>query len=165
MTTAPRSSSGKPVRKPAKRRPSRPSKVNTSVRSGSWPAVELADVRLERGAGGAGRGGGPGGAYWHVYVGPTRAGNVYINVIDEPPVGEHASIQIQINKAWQGRGVGRTAYGLACEASDHDQIYAHMRKSNIGSRKAAEHAGFVVVDRIATPQLLMVWTRPKTRRS
>jgi len=161
VTAASRSSPGKPVRKPVKRRSSAPSTANASVRTGTRPAVEPADVRLERGPGGSGRGGGPGGAYWHIYVGVARAGNVYINVIDEPPLGEHASIQIQINKSWQGRGVGRIVYSFACEASDHNRIYAHMRKSNIASRKAAEHAGFVVVDRVAIRQLLMVWTRPK----
>jgi hypothetical protein len=116
-------------------------------------------VRLERGKGSKGRGDGPGGAYWHVFVGEQRVGNVYINVIDEPPVGKHASIQIQLNVSAQGRGIASVAYGLAVKASEHDVVYAHMRKSNIASRKAAEHSGFVAVEDPGTPQMLMVWRR------
>jgi RimJ/RimL family protein N-acetyltransferase len=82
-------------------------------------------------------------------------------VIDEAPVGEHASIQIEINTAWQGRGVGRHAYRLASEASERDVIYAHMRKSNWASRKAAEHAGYVIAEDFKVTQLLMVWNRKK----
>ena len=116
-------------------------------------------VRLEEGKGSRGRGGGPGGHYWHIYVGDTRVGNVYVNVIDEPPVGKHASIQIQINKAQQGRGIGKVAYRLASEESGHDTVYAHMRKSNIASRKAAAAAGYEVVDDDRVRQLLMRWRR------
>ncbi len=117
------------------------------------------EVRLERGKGSRGRGSGPGGSYWHIYAGDKRVGNVNVNVIDEEPVGEHASIQIQINKADQGRGIGKLAYRLACEQSAHDTIYAHMRKSNIASRKAAAAAGFEVVDDERVRQLLMRWSR------
>jgi RimJ/RimL family protein N-acetyltransferase len=93
-------------------------------------------------------------------VNNTSAGYVFINVIDEPPIGRHASIQIKVNVAWQGRGIGRLAYLLASKASRHNTIYAHMRKSNIASRKAAEHAGYTVADEVRVPQLLMVWNRP-----
>ncbi len=117
--------------------------------------VDANSVRLQPGKGSKQRGGGPGGAYWHIYIGEKRAGNVYINVIDQPLVGVHASIQIQINKADQGRGIGSIAYRLACEASQHDIVYAHMRKSNTGSRKAAQAAGFEVVNDDRITQLLM----------
>ena len=99
-----------------------------------------------------------------MFVGDTRAGNVFINVIDEPPIGSHASIQIQINKNWQGRGVGKRAYLLASEASEHDVVYAHMRKSNLASAKAAEHAGYKSVDGLDVRQRLLVWERPKRKR-
>jgi RimJ/RimL family protein N-acetyltransferase len=121
--------------------------------------VEPSDVRLEEGRGSAGRGSGPGGHYWHIYANDKRAGNVYINLIDEDPVGEHASIQIQINKADQGRGIGSVAYRLASEQSQHDVVYAHMRKSNVASRKAAEAAGYEVVEDERVRQLLMRWRR------
>ena len=129
---------------------------------GSAKRVNLEDVRLEQGKGSKGRGGGPRGHYWHVYVRDKRAGFVYINFIDEPPVGEHASIQIEINKASQGRGIGPIAYRLASEASQYDEIYAHMRKSNKASRAAAERAGYEVIEHPAVRQLLMRWQRPKT---
>lgn len=43
----------------------------------------------------------------------------------------------------RGGQIGRIAYQYCCELSRHDVVYAHMRKSNTASRKAAEHAGFV----------------------
>jgi hypothetical protein len=135
-----------------------------SIRSGIRPAVDPDDVRLERGKGSKERGAGPGGGFWHIYVGDIRAGSIYINVIDEPPIGEHASIQIQVNQTWQGRGVGRVAYRLASEASDHDTVYAHMRKSNLASRTAAAHAGYTPIDDESVRQLVMVWKRPIRRR-
>jgi hypothetical protein len=116
-------------------------------------------VRLEAGRGSKDRGAGPGGHYWHIYCNDVRAGHVYINVIDQPPTGTHASLQIHINAAQQGRGIGSTAYRLAAEASSHNTIYAHMRKSNTPSRRAAEKAGFTVVEDPAISQLLMMWRR------
>lgn len=111
------------------------------------------------GRGSPGRGGGHDGKYWHVHVGEERVGHVYLNVIDAEPVGVHASIQIQLNAASRGRGIGRVAYRLASEQSGHDVVYAHMRKSNVASRRAAEHAGFEVVEDPKVSQLLMRWIR------
>ncbi|MCU1485588.1 MAG: hypothetical protein JWN67_2334 [Actinomycetia bacterium] len=90
----------------------------------------------------------------------TRVGHVYINVIDQPGLGEHASIQIHLNKTEHGRGIGTIAYSLAVQDSGHDTVYAEMRKSNVASRRAAEKAGFEVVDDPARKQLLMVWRHP-----
>lgn len=103
-----------------------------------------------------GKGSGPGGEKWRIDVHSTRAGEVFINLIDEPPLGPHASIQIFLNVKSQGRGIGRVAYRKACEASQHDTVYAHMRKSNIASRRAAEEAGFVDVTPSGFIQLIMV---------
>jgi RimJ/RimL family protein N-acetyltransferase len=122
-------------------------------------AVDPSTVRLERGRGSKGRGDGRGGNYWHVYAADRRAGHVYVNVVDDDSLGPHASIQIQINKALQGRGIGKIAYRLAAEQSGHDTVYAHMRKSNTASRRAAEAAGFHVLDAPGERQLLMRWQR------
>lgn len=121
--------------------------------------VDASEVRLEPGRGSVGRGSGSGGRYWHIYVGEKRVGNVYVNVIDEEPVGVHASIQIQINKADQGRGIGGVAYRLASEQSGHEVVYAHMRKSNLASGKAAEAAGYEAIGDEQVRQLLMRWRR------
>jgi hypothetical protein len=121
------------------------------------PQIDPATVRLERGRGSKGRGGDPGGEYWHIYASSTRAGHIYINFIVDELVGEHASIQIQINAAQQGRGIGKVAYQLAVNESSYNLIYAHMRKSNSFSRKAAEAAGFELMGNLVAPQLLMVW--------
>jgi RimJ/RimL family protein N-acetyltransferase len=122
--------------------------------------IDPSKVHLERGTGSKGRGGDRGGSYWHVMADGTRVGYVYVNVIDQPPLGEHASIKIQLNKTDHGRGIGTIAYGLAVEDSGHDTVYAEMRKSNLASRRAAEKAGFQVVEDPERTQLLMVWRRP-----
>jgi RimJ/RimL family protein N-acetyltransferase len=106
-----------------------------------------------------GKGSGMGGGKWRIEVGGTRAGEVFINVIDEPPLGVHASIQIYLNIKSQGRGIGRVAYLKACQLSQHDTIFAHMRKSNASSRRAAEVAGFVEATPPGYNQLIMKWQR------
>jgi hypothetical protein len=102
-----------------------------------------------------GKGDGPEGEYWDVVVHGTRAGEVFVNLIDEPPIGKHASLQIFLNKPQQGRGIGRVAYRMAADASHHNPIYLHMRKSNIASRRAAEAAGFEDVTPSDVTQLIL----------
>lgn len=119
-------------------------------------------MTLVRTKGGTKTGGGPGGEAWRVTVGGKSAGRVFINRIDEPPFGPHASIQIFLNVDSQGRGIGRLGYRRACEASAYDTIYAHMRKSNIASARAAEEAGFVDATPAGANQKVMVWHRGKS---
>lgn len=121
--------------------------------------VSPADVELVPTKGTPGKGGGPGGHSWVIKAAGERAGVIYINFIDEPPVGKHASIQIFLNQKSQGRGVGRVAYRLASEASQYDEVYAHMRKANVASRRAAEEAGYVDVSPPGFTQLIMKWKR------
>lgn len=121
--------------------------------------VSPADVELVPTKGTPGKGAGPGGHSWVIMAGGERAGVIYINFIDEPPVGKHASIQIFLNQKSQGRGVGRVAYRLASEASRYDEVYAHMRKANVASRRAAEEAGYVDVSPPGFTQLIMKWKR------
>ncbi len=134
------------VKKPSAKRskPTRPTPKPRSVakRSDKVP-VYPDDIRLVRTKGTPGRGGGKGGEAWRIDAQGARAGVIFINQIDEPPLGPHASIQIYLNAPSQGRNIGRVAYRLACEASEYETIYAHMRKSNHASRRAAEEAGFV----------------------
>lgn len=122
--------------------------------------INVSEIHLLQGKGSKGKGGDKGGHYWHIYVNDIRAGFVFINWIDEQPFGEHASIQIKVNTKFQNQGIGRVAYKLACEASQYDTVFAHMRKSNIASKKAAEAAGFQVVTDNDIPQLAMIWNRP-----
>jgi hypothetical protein len=131
-----------PVRK-ARRKPTRPTpKPKTPSAPRNRPKVAEGDVQLVAKSGRKGKGDGAGGEYWDVVVAGKRAGEVFVNVIDEPPVGRHASLQIFLNKPDQARGIGRIAYRLAAEASSHPVIYLHMRKANAASRIAAEAAGF-----------------------
>ena len=75
--------------------------------------VNPGSVRLVPGKGSKGRGGDAEGSYWHIYVRKERAGYVFINVINEPPFGQHASIQIKVNAKHRNRHIGRVAYRLA----------------------------------------------------
>jgi RimJ/RimL family protein N-acetyltransferase len=95
-------------------------------------------------------------------VGEQRAGYIYINISSDEFFGEHPSIQIFINKSERGKQIGRVAYRLASEQSGYNTIYAHMRKSNTASMRAAEEAGFKVVEQKGLPQLSMVWRRKKS---
>ncbi|MDR6284952.1 hypothetical protein HNR47_000935 [Methylopila jiangsuensis] len=117
------------------------------------------DVRLVPTKGTKGRGGGADGEAWRIEHKGRRAGQVFINRIDQPPVGPHASIQIYLNQTSQGRGIGRLGYHLACSQSRYDVIYAHMQKSNLASARAAEAAGFVDAALPEERQRLLVWRR------
>lgn len=144
---------------PAKRRrPTKPTpkpKVVKPPKDG--PKVDPATVVLKPGNGPEGKGGGPSGEYWIVEFDGRRAGEVFVNLIDEPPLGRHASLQIFLNVDCQGKGIGRAAYRQAAEASQHRPLYLHMRKSNHASRLAAEAAGFKDVTTPDVPQLIMRW--------
>lgn len=150
-------STKKSAARSVKRRPTRPTPkprtVNPQVHS---EKVNAQDVHIVSVPGTRGKGDGPGGEKWRIDVNGLRAGEVFINLIDEPPLGHHASIQIYLNAKSQGRGIGSVAYRKACEASQHHVVYAHMRKSNTASRRAAENAGFVDVTPPGFIQLIMV---------
>ena len=122
-------------------------------------AIACQDISLLKGKGNSQRGGGIGGYYWHVFVGPLRVGKVYINLYDDAILGQHAAIQLFINKTMRGRHIGQCVYRLACEHSSYDVVYAHMRKSNVASKKAALEAGFVYFHEEASKQLTLKWNR------
>lgn len=124
-------------------------------------AVDPQAIHLVQGRGSKKKGGGVGEHYWHIYVDEMRVGSIFINLIEEKPLGKHASIHIKINNNFQNRGVGRVAYQLACNASSYDEVFAHMRKSNTASKKAAKVAGFEVLENSEVSQLIMVWKRPR----
>lgn len=148
---------------PPKTKRRKPTRSTPKPRAVKLPAarepIPASEVTLKRSKGGPDRGGGPGGEAWTVFASGKRAGVVFINWIDEPPLGPHASIQIFLNQQSQGRGIGRAGYRKAVEASTYDTIYAHMRKTNIASHKAAEAAGFVDVTKASDLQTVMVWKR------
>jgi hypothetical protein len=145
-------------RKTAKRRPTRRSNAPPPAPYVKRDPVDPKDVRLVEGKGTPRRGGGPGGRYWHIQVGEKRAGQIFVNIINCELYGEHPSVQIHLNQDQRGKQIGRVAYRLACDQSGYDKVYAHMRKSNLASRRAAEEAGFQALDDKGT-QLTMVWQR------
>ena len=113
-------------------------------------------VTLRAGRGSKGRGGDAGGEYWHVLADGIRAGAVFVNwVTHDKYLPPHASLQLFLNKNRQGQGIGCIAYALAANASRYDTLILHMRKSNLASRWAAEHAGYAVIDVPGERQLVM----------
>lgn len=150
-------------------RPVKDSKARVASRKTPKPPAVVAKSRLGRvtpehlefvrTAGSSERGGGPGGEAWSIFAEGKRAGSVYINMVEDPIRGRHASFHVFLNRPSQGRQIGREAYRFCCSESQHDVIYAHMRKSNVASRKAAEHAGFVDASAQGDTQLVMVWRR------
>ncbi len=147
---------GKRTPTASRRKPFRPTpKPKVVVPPKGGPKVDAGRVTLVAGHGGKGKGDGPGGEYWRVQIDGKRAGAVFVNLIDEQPLGPHASMQIFLNVKDQGKGIGRVAYRLAAEASRYDTIYLHMRKSNDASRIAAELAGFIDVSPAGAIQLTL----------
>lgn len=142
-----------------RRKPKRPTPKPKAPPHIQGPKVDEAQVLLIPRSGRKGKGDGPNGEYWEIQLDGSRAGEVFVNVIDEPPVGRHASLQIYLNKTVQGRGIGRIGYRLAAEASQHPTIFLHMRKSNPASRIAAEAAGFVDVSPPGITQLILKWSK------
>lgn len=150
---------------PAKRRaPLRPTPKPKAIKSKTdLPSASDSDVRLVATKGSKGRGGDDGGEAWRIDAWGKRAGVIFINFIDEPPLGQHASIQIYLNAKSQGRHVGSIAYRMACEQTRYAVVYAHMRKANLPSIRAAENAGFVDATPDGHIQKIMVRDRRETR--
>ncbi len=126
------------------------------------PLASEDELELVPTKGTKGRGGGSDGEAWRIEWNGKRAGQVFINLIEQPLIGKHASIQIHLNLASQGRGIGSLCYQWACERSQYGVIYAHMQKSNIASARAAEKAGFVDETSTQERQKLMVWRRRRS---
>lgn len=149
-----------PLKKRSTRK-SRPSpKPPAVLAKSSLGPVSADQIKLVRAAGTKTRGGGKGGEAWIIQVEEKRAGTVFINIIEDSQRGTHPSVQIFLNRTNQGRQIGRVAYRAACMASQYDEIYAHMRKSNAASKKAAHYAGFEDATTSGDTQLVMRWRRP-----
>lgn len=121
--------------------------------------IDPASVILKPGKGTGRTGGGPGGRYWHVYVGNQRAGRAYINWHASGEELPHASITLELNIAFRGRGIGSFAFRRASELSGYNEVFATLRKENIASRHALERAGFVADPSWSGLQLRLVWRR------
>ncbi len=95
--------------------------------------------------------------YWHIYAGKIRAGHISIKESRSEDLGAHYSVDIHINQRHRGKGVGRVALAQASIKSGCPVIYAHMRKSNLASQKAAKAAGYTVFPLENDKQLTMKW--------
>ena len=142
--------------KAAKRQTLKPAAVKAKSKLGP---VTADAIELVATPGSRERGGGPGGEAWIILADGKRAGSAYINMVDDPIRGHHPSFHVFLNRPSQGRQIGRMAYQRCCALSQYDVVYAHMRKSNTASRKAAEHAGFIDATAPKDSQLVLVWRR------
>lgn len=97
--------------------------------------------------------------FWHVYAGGSRAGRVAIRDAHDPTLGAHQSIDVHINAAARGQGVGTVVFRLAADLSGADRVYVHARRSNVASRKAASRAGYWDITGSESAQSIMVWKR------
>lgn len=145
----------------AKKEDPKACKKSLSKKTPSTHYATADDIILKKGKGSPGRGGGPRGFYWNIAAWGQSAGKVFINWIDEPPIGPHASLQIFLNKKSRGKHIGRIVYAQACTLSSFDEVYAHIAKSNLASIKSALAAGFTKVTHSQIRQSLLKWTRPK----
>lgn len=142
--------------KAAKRQTLKPAAVKAKSKLGP---VTADAIELVATPGSRERGGGAGGEAWIILADGKRAGSAYINMVDDPIRGRHPSFHVFLNRPSQGRQIGRMAYQRCCALSQYDVVYAHMRKSNTASRKAAEHAGFIDATAPEDSQLVLVWHR------
>jgi hypothetical protein len=117
--------------------------------------VKPIEIILKPGKGTKNRGGSKGGFFWHIYYKDKKVGKVFINYDHDK---QEAYIQVFVNRANQGKGIGRVAYKKACEESGYSSVFAIVRKSNIASIRAAEAAGFVKIG-TESGQLKMVWKK------
>lgn len=127
------------------------------MRSGA-PRVDPAEVQLIAGRVIILKGGGKR-LYWHVFHAGKHAGHVSIDYHGTFGNPQDASIDVQLNKRSQGRGIGTLAFRRACELSGLPEVLASIRKGNHASRIAAERAGFFPLDEQPSGELLMVWRR------
>ena len=126
--------------------------------------VNIDNIELISTTGTQNKGGGNGGEAWIIMVDGKRAGKAYINLLDDQIRGLHPSFHVFLNRPSQGRHIGRIVYKNCCSSSKYDVIYAHMRKSNVASRKAAEYAGFVDATSQEDTQLVMVLRKPNKKK-
>ncbi|HBO5727300.1 GNAT family N-acetyltransferase [Pseudomonas aeruginosa] len=143
-------------RRPARHETPKPPAVKAKSKLGPVCANAIEFISTP---GGLEKGGGAGGEAWIILANGKRAGIAYINMVDDPVRGLHPSFHVFLNRPSQGRQIGRVAYERCCALSQYDVVYAHMRKSNIASRKAAEYAGFVEAAEPDDAQSVMVWYR------
>lgn len=96
---------------------------------------------------------------WRVMHAGQRAGTVAILCHEENGAVVKPSIDVQLNKRSQGRGIGTLAFQRAAELSGFKQVFASIAKKNIASRIAAKRAGFVELAPEASGELVLVWRR------
>lgn len=68
---------------------------------------------------------------------------------------KHVTVDFQIQSSLRGKHIGRIALNKAISSSTHSLFVAHLRKSNLPSKKALEAAGFQEIKHPESKQLCM----------
>ncbi len=95
--------------------------------------------------------------HWFILFHGKKVGKVDIYEAYDNILGNHFAINIHINQSARGKHIGRFALLKACQESQLPVVFAHIRKSNIGSIKAALAAGFKPVK--SSRPLTLVWMK------
>ena len=97
---------------------------------------------------------------WHVFHEGKRAGRVAIVCHEKAGLPPGPTIDVQLNKNSQGRGLGTVVFRRAAELSKRPKILAVIARKNIASRLAAERAGYSQITDGANKDLVLVWRQP-----
>ena len=79
---------------------------------------------------------------WKIKLDSLACGKVKFNPNVNEVFKDHVTVDISISKAMRGRHIARIALKIAIEASTAHFFVAHLRKSNIASKKMLTSVGF-----------------------
>jgi hypothetical protein len=94
--------------------------------------------------------------FWRVLFLGKSAGRVRIDCASRGDKMD-ASIDVQLNQASRGRGIGTIVFQRASELSGLPEVLATIRKGNIASQIAARRAGFVASEDQRGGELVLIW--------
>ena len=96
---------------------------------------------------------------WKIIVNGTSSGFVKFKPKIDGIFKKYVTVDFLIPKAKRGKHIGRIALAKAIKSSIHSIFVAHLRKSNIASKKALISVGFVQHDYPGNKQLCMVFKK------
>lgn len=96
---------------------------------------------------------------WKIEVDGNACGFVKFHPKLDQVFKSHVSVDFQVPKPKQGKHIGRIALQQAIESSAYSIFVAHLRKSNIASKKALEAVGFQECENPESKQLTMIFRK------
>jgi len=96
---------------------------------------------------------------WRIQVDGKACGFVKFHPKIDQVFKSYVSVDFQVPKPQQGKHIGRIALQQAIESSAYSIFVAHLRKSNIGSKKALDAVGFQECENPDSKQLTMIFRK------